>query len=143
MAKPQYTEQELTHLLQLARQLDSAKAAEGEAKLSRIKIETMIENAVDCPEEGQVTVQLPNGSSTCVKRSLNRKADTDKINDMFDALNAFAADDEKMFAPLKTTSKIELDKNGLEWYRINKPEIYKQILQHIVTKPAKTSVTRK
>ncbi len=143
MPKQNHTEDQLANLLCLSRSLDDAKVAESEAKTHRIKLECQIEAAITCPEEGQVTIRLPNGSSVCVKRSLIYKADIEAIQGTFSDINSTEGVFDTLPCPLKSSTKIELDKDGYAWYKKNYPDIFGRITQHVTVKPAKTSITRK
>ncbi len=142
MPKQEFTEEQLDNLMELACKLDLAKQLELATKVARVKLECRIESMVSCPEEGQVTIKLPNGSSVCVKRSLIYKADTEKIQGVFTMYNS-ACVPEQLPCPLKSSTKVELDKDGYAWYRKNHPDLHKIIAEHVTVKPAKTSITRK
>ena len=141
MTKQNHTEAQLTRLLSLARCLDVARGTESDARTARIKLECQISDAIVCPEEGQVTIKLPNGSSVCVKRSLIYKADTNAINEIFVELNEDKG--KVLHVPLKQSTKIELDRDGYAWYKKNHPDLHKIIAEHVTVRPAKTSITRK
>ena len=87
MPKQNHTEAQLKRLLMLSHQLDGAKNTELIARTTRVKLECQIEAAIKGPEEGQVTIRLPNGSSVCVKRSLIYKADIEAIQGAFAEIN--------------------------------------------------------
>ena len=143
MPKQNHTEAQLTCLFTLALRLDRARQDELEAKTERVKLECQIEAAIECPEEGQVTIRLPNGSSVCVKRSLIYKADIEAIQGTFSDINSTEGVFDTLPCPLKSSTKIELDKDGYAWYKKNYPDIFGRITQHVTVKPAKTSITRK
>jgi methionine aminopeptidase len=124
-------------LLSLSGQLASAKEDEEIAKATRISIEEEIAKLVPSPESGQKTVKLKDGSKLTVKRGLIYKADVEDIRNVF----SDEAISEKMYPPIKTTTKEELDEKGYEWYRLNYPQIFLELSEFVTVTPKKISVT--
>jgi len=117
----------------LASKLYDAKKVEEAARTARIAIEEQIAEVVETGENESKTVKACDGLKITVKRALNYKADVD-------AIRALAIDD----TPLKLVpSKYELDTKAYELLKTKDPQRFKMVSQHVVTKPAKVSVTLK
>ena len=70
-----------------------------------------------------------------MKRGLNYKADIGEIENI--------AAENDFCAPIKTSSKRELDVKVYEWQRENATDIFDTFCQHVTITPAKVSVTIK
>ncbi len=116
-----------------------AKAAEEQAKATRIAAEGAIAAVVEGPEKGQATRNLSDGTKIVVKRSIiyhcNVAAISKTCKDFCEANNA------KVHVPLKSSTKTVLDTEAYEYYRKNYPEFFSLLAKHVQVKPAKTSVT--
>jgi hypothetical protein len=121
-------------LAELVRHLIVAKQTEEKAKEVRISYEEKIAALVPGPDRGQVTQKLEGGTSICVERGFNYKADIDGLNLLCVGEN---------FPPIKTKTTHELDVAGYEWYRTNKPDFWSQMACHVKATPKKISVTVK
>ena len=117
----------------------AAKAAEQQAKVTRITLENSLAAAIEGPEKGQVTRELPDGTKIVVKRSTIYHCDVAAIKQTCDDVRKQY--DIQVHAPLKTSTKTELDIKAYEFYRTNHPEFFSLLAKHVEVKPAKTSVS--
>ena len=119
----------------LVANLRRAKVTEEQAKKNRINLEELISKLVPTDEVGQKTVVASDGTKVTVKRGLSYKADFEKI----DAVCIQAGE----HPPVKSKTTRELDIQGYEWYRKEKPEVFQLIAGHVSVTPRKVSVTLK
>ncbi len=115
-----------------------AKAAETQAKATRIAAENAIAAAIIGPEKGQVTRKLSDGTRIVVKRSIIFHCDVAAIQETCEVF--CRENDAKVHVPLKTSTKTTLDESAYEYYRKNHPEFWSLLARHVEVKPAKTSV---
>lgn len=122
-----------------ASKLVAAKAAEQQAKATRIVAENALIAAIKGPEKGQVSRNLSDGTKIVVKRCIIYHCDVAAIKqtcvDFEDKHKA------KVHVPLKSSTKTELDVEAYEFYRKNYPDFFSILAAHVQVKPAKTSVT--
>ncbi len=128
-------------LRKLARKFVCAKAAEEQAKSTRIVAEKAIASLIEGPDKGQRTETLEDGVKITVKRSLRYKADLQGIKDVF--LLVAKQIGESVQPPIKAKTTHTLDEVMYEWYQKNVPEIFKLISQHVEITPAKDAITVK
>ena len=121
-----------------ASKLVQAKAAEGQAKATRISAENALAAAIVGPEKGQVTRELSDGTKILVKRSIIYRCDVAAIKKTCE--DFCEANDAKVRVPLKSSTKTELDIEVYEFYRKNYPDFFSILAVHVEAKPAKTSV---
>lgn len=112
---------------QLINQLATAKHAEAEAKITRIQAEEAILAAVELPEKGSKTFAAP-GLKLTVQTGLNYKADITAV--------------ERIDSDFVKTKK-ELDERAYEDTRVNNPELFAKLSQHVVVTPKKPTLTLK
>lgn len=121
-------------LVELVRHLIQAKQTEEKAKEVRIAYEEQIAELVPGPDRGQVTKKLEGGTSVCVERGFNYKADIQGLRDACTGTE---------FVPVKVKTTTELDVAGWEWYRINEPEMFSRLSQHVKATPKKVAISIK
>lgn len=114
--------------------LQLAKITEERAKEDRIKVEEEIAALVKTKDTGSKTVSAGDFKVT-VTRGLNYKADIKEIDKI--------ASENNFFAPVKVTTKRELDLKIYEWQRENAPDIFNTFCQHVTVTPKKISVAIK
>jgi len=115
-----------------------AKNEEADARQTREATEAAVAAIIPGPDDKQVTVPLADGRKVVVKRKLNYKANTTKINYLLVEINKSL--NEKLPNPVKSSCTQKLDVKGYEWYRENRPEEFKQIAEFVTVTPAKTAV---
>ena len=104
-----------------ASKLVVAKAAEAQAKATRIVAENALAAAIVGPEKGQVTRDLWDGTKIVVKRSLIYHCDFAAIRQTCeDYCKTYGG---KAYAPIKHSTKVELDIEAYEYYRKNHLEL--------------------
>ncbi len=122
-----------------ASKLIQAKAAEAQAKATRIVAENALAAVITGPEKGQVTRDLPDGTKIVVKRSIIYHCDPAGIKQTCDDFcRIYKA---KVHIPLKHSTKVELDVTAYEFYKRNYPDFFLLLAKHVEVRPAKTSVT--
>lgn len=121
-----------------ASKLVVAKAAEQQAKATRVSAELALTAAIEGPEKGQTTRKLSDGTKILVKRSIIFHCDVAAIKktceDFCNTNNA------NVYIPLKSSTKTVLDEEAYEYYRKNYPDFFSLLAKHVEMKPAKTSV---
>jgi hypothetical protein len=117
----------------LAGCLMKAKAIENLAKDKRIEWEERLAAKIECPEVGQATETLEDGTKVVVKRGFNFKADCTEIQEYFDRE---MLDDAE---PIKTSFR--LDEVAYEWYRTHNPAVFEAISKFVTSTPKKVAVT--
>ncbi len=122
-----------------ASNLIQAKAAESQAKATRIVAENALAAVIEGPEKGQVTRDLPDGTKIVVKRSLIHHCDPAGIKQTCD--DFCKINNAKVHIPLKHSTKVELDVTAYEFYKRNYPDFFLLLAKHVEVKPAKTNVT--
>ena len=121
-----------------ASKLVVAKAAEAQAKATRIVAENALSAAIVGPEKGQVTRDLSDGTKIVVKRSIIFHCDVAAIKQTCeDYCKTYGG---KVYVPLKSSTKTVLDIEAYEYYRKNHIEFWSLLARHVQVKPAKTSV---
>lgn len=120
----------------LTTQFSEAKSREIEAKNKRIEIEEKIAQLVEV-EDGktQKTVSITPVTKLTIKKGKRYKADTSSIREMFDG--------EPLPAPLKEKVVVSLDEKGYEWYRANRPDVFRKLSKHVTVTPSKPQVSVK
>lgn len=108
------------------------KKQETKVRQRRTELENKIAELVHGPESGQKTITLENGTKITVKRGFNYK-----VSD-FDDLGGCAPCD--IPAPVKMKTTKELDVVGYEWFRENRPDIFKEMAQFVTVTPKKVAV---
>lgn len=126
----------IKQLTELADELAAAKIAESLARDARIDAESRIADLVPTKDTGQKTIMLPDGIKIMVKRGLNYKANIEQIQDYYFDL-------PEKHSPIKMKTTRELDAVGYEWIRVNDPEAFAIISQHVTVIPKKVAVTIK
>lgn len=121
-----------------ASKLVCAKAAEGQAKATRIVAEKALAAAIEGPEKGQVTRKLSDGTKIVVKRSIIYHCDVGAIKKVCE--NFCKLHNAKVHVPLKSSTKTVLDAEAYEFYRKNYPGFFSLLAVCVQVKPAKTSV---
>ncbi len=109
-----------------------AKAQEDAANERRLAIEQAILAVQPAPEEGSQTVKLANGFKLTLTGKLSYKVD-----DM-DALIRACSQWPVNMQPIKTV--VQLDTTGAKFLRVNEPEVWASIAQHVTVAPAKVAV---
>lgn len=115
--------------------LRQAKLAENVAKAKRVELEEKIAALVpDRPEQGSRTLVCGEGRVT-VKWGVNVKADVDAIRN---------SDVPPDLLPLKLVpASYEFDPKRYEELRASHPDVFRALARHVVSKPAKPSLTLK
>jgi hypothetical protein len=93
-----------------------------------------IAKLVPCPDRGQKTVTLLDGTKLTIEKGFNYKADFDALEKIGTAFTP---------APIKTKTTKELDEKGYEWYKANNPEMFALLAQHVTVTPKKVSISVK
>lgn len=129
------TDDMLFELDELVKDLLVAKAREDSIRKERIEVEEQIARLVETKPKGQATIDLPSGFKLTVKRGINYKADVDAIRQLCVS--------PEFPPPIKSKTTHELDEAGYEWYHANRPELFRQLAQHVEMRPKKVAVTIK
>ncbi|MFN8996212.1 MAG: hypothetical protein ACK5X3_21450, partial [Pseudomonadota bacterium] len=108
-----------------------AKAAEAEANATRVAIEAEIIAITGAKDEGRETHTLPNHKITVIGK-LTYKAE-------FEPLHELTEQWPEQFQVIKYEPK--LDEPKIRKIREMRPDLYRQIAQHLTVKPAKTGIT--
>jgi hypothetical protein len=120
-------------LTRVALELKAAKLQETLAKERRIEYEEKLIALVP-PElevhKGQTTISFPDGSRVVTKAGVTIKANIAEIQKIFEDL-------PEHHAPI--ASKLP----GYEWYRVNLPDVYNLIAEHVEVTPKKIGVELK
>lgn len=115
------------NLNELAGQWLQAKAREEAANEHRLAIEARMLEMIDAKKEGSATVVLDDFKVTVTNKTI-RSLDKG-------GAEAIAGLIPEEFQPLKT--KVELDAQGLDWLKENRPKWYEAACRYITSKPAK------
>lgn len=118
----------------LVRHLVAAKRNEEELRAKRISIEEKIAALIPGPERGQITVSISDNVKVTVERGFNYKADCQGIAALF------SSDFPEEHQPVKQKSTYELDVPGYEYYKDQKPDVFKVLSQFVTVTPKKISV---
>lgn len=122
---------EETALASLADAWVKAKAAEAEANATRVAIEAEIIAITGAKDEGRETHTLPNHKITVIGK-LTYKAE-------FEPLHELTEQWPEQFQVIKYEPK--LNEPQIRKIREMRPDLYRQIAQHLTVKPAKTGIT--
>ena len=122
---------EETALASLADAWVKAKAAEAEANATRVAIEAEIIAITGAKEEGRETLYVPNHKITVIGK-LTYKAE-------FEPLHELTEQWPEQFQVIKYEPK--LNEPQIRKIREMRPDLYRQIAQHLTVKPAKTGIT--
>ena len=122
---------EETALASLADAWVKAKAAEAEANALRVAIEAEIIAITGAKDEGRETHTLPNHKLTVIGK-LTYKAE-------FEPLHELTEQWPEQFQVIKYEPK--LNEPQIRKIREMRPDLYRQIAQHLTVKPAKTGIT--
>jgi hypothetical protein len=126
-------------LTRVALELKAAKLQEALAKERRIEYEEKLIALVP-PElevhKGQTTISFPDGSKVVTKAGVTVKANIAEIQKIFEDL-------PEHHAPIANKTTHALDLVGYEWYRMNFPDIYNLIAEHVEVTPKKIGVELK
>lgn len=117
-------------LEQLAYQWRDAKRAEDEARKHRVSVEESIINLTGCREEGSATHEAGE-YKVRVTGKLNRTLDQG-------AWEAIAPHIPEHLRPVQY--RPALDAKGLRYLEDHEPEVYRQVVEAIVTKPGKPAI---
>jgi len=124
-------------LTTLVQDLMTAKEQEKQAAQTRKELEEEITGQVagitELPERGQRSVETDDGYKITVKKDMSIKADVQEIK-------AVCIKHGFETPPVKQKVTEELDTKGYEWLRENKPELFREIAEHVETKPRKPTV---
>ena len=121
---------EETALASLADAWVKAKAAEAEANATRVAIEAEIIAITGAKDEGRETHTLPNHKITVIGK-LTYKAE-------FEPLHELTEQWPDQFQVIKYEPK--LNEPQIRKIREMRPDLYRQIAQHLTVKPAKTGI---
>jgi hypothetical protein len=121
---------EETALASLADAWVKAKAAEAEANATRVAIEAEIIAITGAKDEGRETHTLPNHKLTVIGK-LTYKAE-------FEPLHELTEQWPDQFQVIKYEPK--LNEPQIRKIREMRPDLYRQIAQHLTVKPAKTGI---
>jgi len=121
---------EETALASLADAWVKAKAAEAEANALRVSIEAEIIAITGAKDEGRETHTLPNHKLTVIGK-LTYKAE-------FEPLHELTEQWPDQFQVIKYEPK--LNEPQIRKIREMRPDLYRQIAQHLTVKPAKTGI---
>jgi hypothetical protein len=108
-----------------------AKAAEAEANAKRLLVEAEIIAITGAKDEGRETHTLPSHKLTVIGK-LTYKAE-------FEPLHELTEQWPEQFQVIKYEPK--LDEPKIRKIREMRPDLYRQIAQHLTVKPAKTGIT--
>lgn len=114
--------------------LQLAKITEERAKEDRIKAVEEIAALVKTKDVGSKTVSAGDFKVT-VTRGQNYAADIEEIDKI--------ASENNFHAPVKVTTKRELDVKAYEWQRENATDIFDAFCPHVTITPKKVSVAIK
>ncbi len=121
---------EETALASLADAWVKAKAAEAEANATRVAIEAEIIAITGAKDEGRETHTLPSHKLTVIGK-LTYKAE-------FEPLHELTEQWPDQFQVIKYEPK--LNEPQIRKIREMRPDLYRQIAQHLTVKPAKTGI---
>lgn len=120
-------------LVELTCELAKAKLRENTAKALRLEAEQAILQHVQ-PTGGKKSRTISFGPGDPIKSVTVTYGENVTAN--VPAILALPCWDQETPAPVKPA----FDQKGYAWYRANRPDIYRQLVSHVTSKPAKPSV---
>ena len=125
-------------MLILVNQFLKAKLRESSARRDRIAKEHNLAVMLPGPEDGQVTLTIPDGRKVVVKRKLNYKSDCNKLGIALEEIRDRTGEDIPY--PIKSSTRFEFDKKEYEILRRDFPEVANEISDLVTVTNAKTAV---
>ena len=136
---PELPDEQLHELYVLAQKYAIVKERMAHAKISLDTVKAEIVELVETGEKSQRTVALKGGWKMTVARDVSVKGDIDAIEKLFATDHSF----DDMHTPVASATARTLDPKGYEWYKVNRPDLYAKIAEHVTVKPKAVSVTVK